>query len=89
MKKYPAWLAAAAVLAASTAASAEELAERVERPISSVSSAVKQVEAREDFGAYTSVHYNPQTRSYVVFYTTKSGATEMVIIDAVTGAERS
>ena len=88
MKKYPAWLAAAAVLAASTGASAEQLAERVDRPITSVSSVVRHVEERADFGAYSSIRFNPQTRTYVVFYTTKSGASEIVVIDAITGQER-
>ena len=89
MRKFPALLAAAAVLAASTAASAEQLAERVDRPITSVSSVVRHVEERPDFGAYSSVRYNPQTRAYIVFYTTKDGASEMVVIDAITGREKS
>lgn len=89
MRKFPAWLAAAAVLAASTAASAEQLAERVDRPITSVSSVVRHIEERADFGAYSSIRYNPQTRSYIVFYTAKNGASEMVVIDAITGQERS
>lgn len=89
MRKYSAWLAAAAVLAASTAASAEQLAERVDRPIAAVSSVVKQVEERADFGAYSSVRYNPVAHSYVVYYTAKNGTPEMVVIDAITSQERS
>lgn len=89
MRKYPAWLAAAAVLAASTAASAEQLAERVDRPIESVSSVVRHVEARADFGSYSGVHYNPQAHAYVVFYTAKDGTPQLVVIDALTGKEGS
>jgi len=89
MRKYPAWLAAAAVLAASTAASAEQLAERVDRPIASVSSVMRHVEERTDFGTYSSIRYNPAARSYVVYYTAKDGTPEMVVIDAITGREKS
>ena len=88
MTKFKALWTAAAVLAASSAASAEQLAERVARPIESVSSVVKRVEARDDFGAYSAIHYNRQTRAYEVLYRAKDGSPRLLVIDAVTGKER-
>lgn len=88
MTKFKALWMAAAVLAASSAASAEQLAERVVGPIETVSSVVKRIEARSDFGAYSAMHYNRQTKAYEVIYKTKDGSPRLVIIDAVTGKER-
>jgi uncharacterized iron-regulated membrane protein len=88
MTKFKALLTAAAVLAVSAAASAEELAARVDRPIESVTNVVKRVEARDDYAAYSAIHYNRAARSYEVRYTAKDGSPKLLIIDAVTGEER-
>ena len=89
MTKFKALWTAAAVLAASSAASAEQLAERVVGPIETVSSVVKRVEARNDFGAFSAIHYDRQTKAYEVLYKAKDGSSRLVTIDAVTGKERS
>ena len=86
--KFKALWMAAAVLLATSAASAEQLAARVDGPIESVSNVVERIEARNDFGAYASVHYNLKTRSYEVRYTAKDGTPRHVVIDARTGKER-
>ena len=87
MTTFKALMAATAVLAASSVASAEQLAERVDRPIQTVSSVMQSVESRSDYGRYMAVHYDRGNRAYAVLYATKDGAPKLVVIDAVTGKE--
>jgi len=77
--------ASAIALVASTAASAEQLAERVDRPLQSVSGVINRVEARADFGAFSAIHYDRAKRSYEILYTAKNGTPKLLIINAVTG----
>ena len=81
-------MTAAAVLAASSAASAEQLAERVDRPFTTVSSVMQRVEARGDYASHAAIHYDREDRSYQVLYTAKDGSPKLVVIDAVTGNEK-
>jgi hypothetical protein len=88
MMKFKALATAAAVLAASSAASAEQLAERVDRPFETVSSVVQRVESRDDYASHAAIHYNRDSRTYQVLYTAKDGSPKLVVIDATTGEEK-
>ncbi len=85
MTKWKTALLGLAAVAATSAASAEQLAARTERPIVPVSRVIGTVEARTDYGDFSAVHYNRDVRAYEIRYVTKDGSTKLIVIDAVTG----
>ena len=76
------WKAALFGLAAATAFSTAAAADR---PILPVSRALDAVEACADFGKLAAVHYDLAEHDYQIMYTTKTGGTKSVAIDAANG----